>query len=111
MVDFEDEIENAGAQIIWVLQEDRSFDDGTAQSCFDFMESIGAARGVCVGDGQTEPEAGTFANSPFTVGRGFDAIVTRSDMKIVWQASHGTPLGNENPDGAVVLEEIQRWVP
>ncbi len=111
MVDFEDDIEAAGAQIIWVLQEDRSFDAGTAQSCFNFMESIGATRGICVGDGQTEPIAGTFAASPFAVGRGFDAIVTRSDMTIVWQASHGTPLGNENPDGAVVLEEVRRWTP
>ena len=83
---------------------------GTAQSCRDYLDSLGSNVGICVGDGETQPTSGTFANSPFTVGRGFDAIVTRGDMKIVWQSSHGTPSGNENLDGSEVLAVVESFV-
>ncbi len=79
---------------------------GTAETCRDTLDSLGSDAGWCVGDGQTEPEEGTFDDSPFSVARGFDIIVTRDDMKIVWTTSHGTPSGNENLTGDDVLDAV-----
>ena len=71
------------------------------------MDFLGSDNGWCVGDSETEPEPGTFDNSPFSVERGFDIIVTRSDMRIGYATSHGTPSGNENVDGEDILAEVQ----
>ena len=79
---------------------------GTAEACRDFMDDRGSEAGLCVGDGQTEPEAGVWDNSPFSVGRGFDIIVPRDSMEIVFTTNHGTPAGNENIDGEDVLEAV-----
>lgn len=64
-------------------------------------------QGWCVGDAETEPVAGTFDDSPFSIARGFDMIVPRSTMEILWTSSHGTPSGNENLDGEDVLAAVQ----
>ncbi|MEN0062549.1 MAG: hypothetical protein AAGA48_10400 [Myxococcota bacterium] len=71
------------------------------------MDTFGSNRGICVGDSETRPEAGTFDQSPFSIARGFDIIVDRSSMEIVWESSHGTPSGNENLDGTEVLAAVQ----
>ena len=57
------------------------------------------------------PTAGVFDNSPFAVGRGFDILVRRSDMRILWVSTHGTPTGNDNLTGQQVLEEIRGFLP
>ena len=103
----EQQILDAGAEIIWVLEQDAFVQPGTAQSCRDFVDSQGSTLGWCVGDGATQPVAGTFDDSPFSIGRGFDIIVPRETMEIVYTTNHGTPLGNENITGEELLAEIQ----
>ena len=100
----------AGAQLIWVLEDDRSFVSGTATSCRDFMDSLGSTNGRCVGDGQTSPTADAFDNSPFSVNRGFDMIVRRSDMRVVFTTSHGTGAANDNPTGQDILDAVNLYV-
>lgn len=101
----------AGAEIIWVLEQDVQFQPGTAALCMDTLDSIDVPPvGWCVGDDQTRPVAGTFDDSPFSQGRGFDMIVPRSSMEIVWTTNHGTPNGNENLDGQEVLDAVRREV-
>lgn len=104
-----DDIEEAGASVIWVLERSANNAQGTADRCVDFMTdpNIGAERGWCVGDGQTEPMAGEFDDSPFSIGRGFDIVVPRVTMVIEEASSHGTPGGNENLDGAEILSLVE----
>jgi len=101
---------DAGAQIIWVLEQDRSRRPGTRASCDALFDTEGSTRGICVGDAQTEPVAGTFDVSPFSISRGFDIIVDRRSMEIVWASSHGTPSGNDNLDGEQVLDAVREVV-
>ncbi len=104
----EDAIVGTGAEIVWVLEQDVSVEPGTAEGCMDAMDDLGSDdQGWCVGDGQTEPVPGTFDDSPFGVGRGFDMIVARTTMEIVWTTSHGTPEGNDNLDGEAVLAAVE----
>jgi hypothetical protein len=104
----EDAIVDAGAEIVWVLEQDVSVEPGKAEVCMEVMDDLGSDdQGWCVGDGQTEPEPGTFDESPFGVGRGFDMIVARATMEIVWTSSHGTPAGNDNLDGEAVLAAVE----
>jgi hypothetical protein len=70
----------------------------------------GASTGWCVGDGQTRPEAGTWDESPFSIGRGFDIVVPRATMTIDYTTTHGTPAGNENPEGTDVLAAVREIV-
>lgn len=81
-----------------------------AGDCRSWMDFMGSTSGICVGDSQTQPVPGTFDNSPFSVARGFDMIVVRETMEIVFIASHGTPSGNDNLDGADILAEVQAAV-
>lgn len=108
MAQVEQDILNAGAQIIWVLEQTAAFQPGTATDCRTFVRSQGSRAGICVGDGQTQPTAGVWDRSPFARGRGIDMIVRRSDMHVVWVSTHGTPAGNENLTGAEVLAEVRR---
>lgn len=80
---------------------------GTVETCDEQRGSLGFDAGYCVGDGLTEPEAGTFDTSPFSESRGFDMIVDRESMEIVWVSSHGSTPGNENPSAADVLQAVQ----
>ena len=102
----EQDILALGAQIIWVLEANSFLQPGTAEECRNFMDAQGSETGWCVGDGQTIPTPGTFDNSPFSQGRGFDIIVPRSTMEIVYSTNHGTPGGNENITGEELLAEI-----
>ncbi len=105
------QIVDAGAEIIWVLEQDNTFQPGTANRCMDVMDELGDPKvGWCVGDEQTQPVSGTFDDSPFSVARGFDMIVPRQTMVIEYTTSHGTPGGNDNADGEDVLAEVQRIV-
>lgn len=108
MAQVEEDILAAGAAIIWVLEEDTRSRPGTAESCRSTFDGYGSDKGLCVGDGQTSPSPGTFDRSPFSVRRGIDLIVRRSDMHIVFEASHGTPAGNDNLTGADILAEVRR---
>lgn len=110
MADAEQEISEAGAEIIWVLEQDYSFDPGTAEACRSIMDRLESTVGWCVGDDETEPKSGTFDKSPFSEARGFDIIVPRGSMEIVWTSSHGTPSGNENLSGEEVLEAVREVV-
>jgi hypothetical protein len=103
----EDEILAEGAQIIWVLEQGRLYQDGTAEECRTVMDQAGATGGWCVGDDETQPDADAWDDSVFSIGRGFDIIVTRRDMVIQYTTSHGTPAGNENLSGQDVLEAIR----
>ena len=109
MAQVEEDIIAAGAQLIWVLEQDRAFVDGTAESCRSFMNGSGSDNGLCVGDGETMPVPGTFDDSPFAIGRGIDMIVQRSTMKILWAVGHGTPAGNANLTGEQVLEVVRSY--
>ncbi|MCK6549118.1 hypothetical protein L6R52_24960 [Myxococcota bacterium] len=95
-------------EIIWVLEQDTSFVDGTAQSCRTFVNGRGSDKGWCVGDGQTMPTAGEFDDSPFSAFRGFDMLVRKSDMHIIWTTNHGTPSGNENLTSDQILAELRQ---
>lgn len=99
----------AGAEIVWVLEADRFLVPGTDESCRSAVSDYGSQSGWCVGDGQTEPVARAWDESPFSVGRGFDLIVDRETMEVLWTSSHGTPAGNDNPTGADVLAEVRRY--
>jgi hypothetical protein len=108
VAEFDDEILEAGAEIVWVLEADSSGAAGTADLCSSVMDVLGDPdRGWCVGDGQTEPMAGTFDDSPFSVYRGFDMIVPRDTMEILWTSSHGSPSGNDNIDGQGILDAVR----
>ncbi len=90
-----------------MLEADARGTAGTAELCTEVMDTLGDPQvGWCVGDGQTEPVAGTFDDSPFSVARGFDIIVSRSSMEILWSSSHGSIGGNDNLDGEQVLEAV-----
>lgn len=103
----EQQILDAGAQIIWVLEQNSFGQPGTAEMCRNFLDSRGSELGWCVGDGETIPTPGTFDTSPFSIARGFDIIVPRSTMEIVFTTNHGTPQGNENISGEELLAQIQ----
>ena len=113
MAQVEEQFVAAGAQIIWVLQQDSRFAPGTAMSCREFMN--GAPRdsdqGWCVGDGQTMgqsvPSDSTWTESPLALGRGYDLIVSRRDMVIRDAPTHGTPGGNDNLTGEELLARVQ----
>lgn len=100
-----------GIQIIWMLQEDRSFSPGDATTCRGIMDSRGATSGLCVGDGQTMgqtvPSMSTFNDSPFAIGRGYDMLISRSDMIIRDVSTHGTPAGNDNLTGPELVERLR----
>jgi hypothetical protein len=103
----EDNIIAEGVQVIWVLEFNQSFVPGTALDCRNFVDGQGSDKGLCAGDGETQPTAGIFDSSPFSVGRGIDMLVRRADMEIVFAAAHGTPGGNDNYTGQELLGFIQ----
>lgn len=104
----EDEIAAEGVQIIWVLQEDSSVNPGTAAECRRLLDNAMSARGLCVGDGQTQPTPGVFTESDLAIGRGYDIVVRRSDMEIIYHTTHGTPAGNDNLTGQELLDAIRQ---
>jgi hypothetical protein len=106
----EEDIIAAGAALIWVLEQNSISQPGTPQDCRSFVTQRGSDNGYCVGDGSTEPSPGTFDGSPFSVARGFDMIVRRSDMRIVFESSHGSPGGNDNLNGAQILDAVETAV-
>ncbi|MEM6929862.1 MAG: hypothetical protein AAF602_23195, partial [Myxococcota bacterium] len=111
MIAIEDDIIAAGAQIVWVLEKGISLEDGTAELCYSLLGNISNSRqGYCVGDDETQPVAGTFDDSPFSVNRGFDIIVDRRTMRIVWESSHGSTGGNDNPEASEVLAAVEEAV-
>ncbi|MFK7931285.1 MAG: hypothetical protein AB8H79_24090 [Myxococcota bacterium] len=61
-----------------------------------------------MGDSQTQPVAGAFDDSEFSKERGFDMLVLRDSMTVVWTSTHGTTAGNENLTGADVLAAVQQ---
>ena len=100
---------DAGAEIIWVLEQASFTDeDGTAETCMEVMDVFGSQDvGWCVGDDELMPVDSQFDESDLADGRGFDLIVDRSTMEIVWVSTHGTPSGNENLEGADVLAAVE----
>ncbi len=106
VAEVEDEIAAEDTEIIWVLEEDTIREPGTSAGCRELMDSFFSQEGWCVGDAETLPDAGVFDDSPFAIGRGFDIVVRRSDMHIVYVTTHGTPGGNENPSGEDVLDAV-----
>ena len=109
MAQAEEDIIAAGAEIIWVLEATRFAQPGTAEGCRSFMNARGSDKGYCVGDSETMPTPGVWDDAPFAIGRGFDIIVRRSDMKIVWSSSHGTPGGNENLSGEDIAAAVRSF--
>ena len=90
-----------------MLEQDRLFQDGTAELCREVMDQTAAEAGWCVGDDETLPVAGAWDDSVFSIGRGFDIVVTRQDMVIQYTTPHGTPPGNENVSGEAVLQAVR----
>lgn len=107
VVSVEDDIIAAGAQLIWVMEQTAASAPGTADNCYSFMDQLGSTQGLCVGDSQTQPTPGTFDTSPFSIARGFDILVPRASMKVVFTTNHGTTSGNDNLTGPELLVEIQ----
>ena len=107
MARVEQDFDQAAVEIIWVLEQTATLQPGTAENCRDTMDGYGSEAGWCVGDSQTEPEPGAFDDSAFSRGRGFDMLVLRDSMEIVYSTSHGTTAGNENPTGDEVLAEVR----
>lgn len=108
VADVEDEIKAEGVEIIWIIEEISFGTAGLYEHCGDFNSQIsGSSAGWCVGDGETQPSAGVFDDSPFSDGRGFDVLVDRSTMQIVYSTNHGTPSGNENITGEELLADIR----
>lgn len=107
MVTVEQDIEDAGAAILWVLEADRFRTPGTRELCDMLFDTEGSTRGICVGDAQTEPVPGTFDDAPFSRNRGFDILVDRRSMEIVWASSHGSTSGNENPTAEEVVAAVE----
>lgn len=100
------EFEAEGAEIVWVLEQSRSFGAANAETCRNELAALGADTGLCVGDDQTEPEAGLFDHSPFAEGRGFEMFVRRNTMVVEFEAAHGstTPGGEEfDVDGLLAV--------
>ena len=109
MVDVEDEIVAAGAEIIWIIEEGPGpgLDPGTAARCHDLMTNqYGATQGWCVGDDESTPP-GIFDSSPIAIGRGFDLVIPRSTMVIEQAFTHGTPGGNDNPTAAEIQQMVE----
>lgn len=106
----EQEIVDAGAQIIWVLEENSSGQIGTATDCRRFMDGKDSAEGWCVGDGQTRPTPAAFDDSPLGPSRGFDMIVDRRSMQVVFTSTHGSGASDMNLNGSELLAEVQRIV-
>lgn len=106
VAEIEDEIRGLGAEIIWVLEQDTEQEPGTAEECQEMMDYLGSTQGWCVGDGQTEPVPGVFDESPFSVDRGFDIVVDRHTMEVLYTTSHGSPDGNDNPTAEDVLAAV-----
>ncbi len=90
-----------------MLEQGRLYEDGTAEQCREVMTQAGASAGWCVGDDETQPEIDAWDDSAFSIGRGFDIIVTRSDMVIQYSTSHGTPTGNDNVSGEELLQAVR----
>lgn len=109
MAQVEADIIAEGAQIIWVLEANRFGQPGSADDCRAFMSGRGSTMGICVGDAETMPTPRVWDRSPFAIGRGFDILMRRSDMRIEWVSTHGTPGGNDNLTGQQVLEEVRRF--
>lgn len=107
MAQWEQEIIDAGAQIIWVLEQNSGGNVGTATDCRTYMDGKGSTAGWCVGDGMTMPVPGTFDDSPFSNARGFDMIVVRETMEVVFSSTHGTTSGSENLTGEELLMIVQ----
>ena len=103
----EDEFAALGAELIWVMEQTAFIAPGTAENCRTQMDEFGSSSGWCVGDDQTQPTPGSFDDSPFSIGRGFDMIVDRDTMEVLWISNHGTPAGNENLTGADVLAAVE----
>ncbi len=108
MAQVEEDILAEGVQIIWVLEANRQAQAGTAVGCRGFMDGSGSDKGICVGDGQTMPTARAWDMSDVAIRRGFDLLVRRNEMQVLWTSTHGTPGGNENLTGADVLAEVRR---
>lgn len=102
----EDDFVAARAAIVWVLESDSFTRPGTLEECTEELQGR-ATTGFCVGDVDTQPDARAFQDSPFAVARGFTAIVRRSDMRIEFVTTHGTPSGNENLTGGEVLDALR----
>lgn len=110
MAQWEQEITDAGAQIIWVLEANSGGNIGTAEDCRSYMDGKGSTLGWCVGDGMTAPVPGTFDDSPFSNARGFDMIVVRETMEVAFTSAHGTTMGNDNLTGEELLAEVEAVV-
>ncbi|MEO1268513.1 MAG: hypothetical protein AAFX99_10475 [Myxococcota bacterium] len=114
VVEVEEQLEAAGAQLIWVMQETSTYEQGTAENCRDFMDELQSNVGLCIGEAETtgqSPEgANIFRGSEFAVARGIDLIVSRRDMVIRYGSPHGTPTGNENLTGEELLVEVQKVI-
>lgn len=106
----ERDIVEAGAQIIWVLEENSSGQIGTAKDCRRFMDGKDSSEGWCVGDGQTVPTPSTFDDSPLGLSRGFDMIVDRETMQVVFTSTHGSGSNDMNLNGEELLAEVRRIV-
>ncbi len=104
----EDQIISEGIGIVWVLQENSGFQAGTAEDCARFFyDQNQSSAGLCVGDGESQPTARIFDTSNFAVGRGFDILIRKSDMRLIYVTTHGTPGGNDNLTGAELLAEMR----
>lgn len=107
MKDVEDEFAAAGARVIWVLNENISFQLATSQDAQNYYrDTIASALGVAVGDAETSPDVGAFNDTPIiTSGRGFVMVVRRSDMQVTYSVNYSSS------SAAALLAEVQAAAP
>lgn len=103
----EDELAAAGARVIWVLNENISFQLASSQDAQNYYrDTIVSERGVAVGDAETSPDVGAFNETPIiTSGRGFVMVVRRSDMQVTYSVNYSSSSANE------LLAQVQAAVP
>ena len=93
-----------------MYQESINTVPGTADGCRSFMRRRGSDKGLCIGDAETMPTPGVFDRSPIAIRRGYNILVRRRDMRIVYTNTQGTPRGNDNLTGAQLLANIRRVI-
>lgn len=103
----EDDIVAEGVEFIWVIEELAFGETGLLEHCDAFNDVTGSQQGWCVGDGETQPVASAFDDSPFSNARGFDMLVDRSTMEIVYTTTHGTGAADENITAEQLLAAIR----
>ncbi len=92
MKDIEAQFTAENVQLIWVLNENSSFQLASSQEAEHYYrDTIASEIGIAVGDSETSPDSGAFNSTPIiTSGRGFVMVVRRSDMQVTYSVNYSS---------------------